>query len=300
MGSCCGRRGPTIKRGPRPGGTSDEAKKMTDYNRFESLQVTIDDAGIARVAINRPETLNAVTMEVHKDLEDVWLALDQDARVKVVILTGEGRAFVAGGDLKRMAERLGTAEGNEHILSVMPKARRLLSSIVDFHKPLIAAVNGDAIGLGATLALFCDIIIISNDARIGDPHVHVGVSAGDGGAIIWPLLIGPAKAKEFLMRGHLIKGAEAERINLVNHAVPAEEVMPLAQKIAGELAALPPWAVRYSKSTVNIMVRQYLNLMMDASMAAEALTMTTSEHAERVRAFVARSEQKQGAPKAGE
>src|SRR3569832_1020845 len=193
---------------------------MTDYSRFENLNVTIDAAGVARVAINRPATLNAVTMEVHKDLEDVWLALDQDPSVKVVILTGEGRAFVAGGDLRRMAERLDTPEGREHLLSVTPKARRLLSSIVDFHKPLIAAVHGDAIGLGATLALFCDIIIIAEDARIGDPHVHVGVSAGDGGAVIWPLLVGPAKAKEFLMRGNLIKGVEAERINLVNHAVP--------------------------------------------------------------------------------
>jgi len=265
---------------------------MTDYSRFENLNVTIDAAGVARVAINRPDTLNAVTMEVHKDLEDVWLALDQDPSVKVVILTGEGRAFVAGGDLRRMAERLDTPEGREHLLSVTPKARRLLSSIVDFHKPLIAAVHGDAIGLGATLALFCDIIIIAEDARIGDPHVHVGVSAGDGGAVIWPLLVGPAKAKEFLMRGNLIKGVEAERINLVNHAVPTDDVMPLARKIADELAALPPWAVRYSKSTVNIMVRQYLNLMMDASMAAEALTMTTQDHADRVRAFVARNEQK--------
>lgn len=258
---------------------------MMDYSKYQLLKIAVAD-GIATVSINRPEVLNAVNMELHRELEDIWLDLSYDSAIDVVILTGEGQAFIAGGDLKRMSERFGTEEGMQHALSVTAKARRLLSSLLDFQKPVIAAVNGDAIGLGATIALFCDMIVIAEDARIGDPHVKVGVSAGDGGAIIWPLLLGPARAKEYLMLGLIATGTEAERINLVNRAVPRDEVMATAKKLAGDLLKLSPWAVRYTKSTVNIMVRHYLNMMMDASMATEALTMLSGDHGEAVKAFV--------------
>lgn len=256
-----------------------------DYAQYEYLKVAIADR-IATVSLNRPDVLNAVNMELHRELEDIWHDLTYDESVEVVILTGEGKAFMAGGDLKRMSERFGTEEGMQHALAVPAKAKRLLSNILDFQKPVIAAVHGDAIGLGATLALFCDMIVIAEDAKIGDPHVKVGVAAGDGGAIIWPLLLGPARAKEYLMLGLIATGKEAERINLVNRAVPVEEVLPTANKIAGDLCKLSPWAVRYTKSTVNIMVRHYLNMMMDASMASEALTMLSADHGEAVRAFV--------------
>lgn len=258
---------------------------MMEYSKYKFLKVAISER-IATVSINRPEVLNAVNMELHRELEDIWIDLAYDAEVDVIILTGEGKAFVAGGDLKRMSERFGTDDGREHALAVPAKARRLLSSILDCPKPIIAAINGDAIGLGATIALFCDIIIIAEDAKIGDPHVKVGVSAGDGGAIIWPLLLGPARAKEYLMLGLVVTGTEAERVNLVNRAVPRGEVMAAAREVAIDLMKLSPWAVRYTKSTVNIMVRQQLNLMMDASMATESLTMLTADHGEAVRAFV--------------
>ncbi len=256
-----------------------------DYSRYRHLKVEIDQ-GIATVSINRPEVLNAVNMDLHRQLEDIWLDLADDDTLSVVILTGEGKAFMAGGDLKGMSERFGTERGLRHALGVTVMAKRLLSGILDFPKPVIAAVNGDAIGLGATIALFCDMVVIAQDAKIGDPHVKVGVSAGDGGAIIWPLLLGPARAKEFLMLGLLASGTEAERINLVNRAVPREDVLKVARELADNLVALPPWAVRYTKSTVNIMVRHFLNMMMDASMTSEALTMLTQDHGEAVKAFV--------------
>ena len=258
-----------------------------DYSRYQFIKVEKSET-IAIVSINRPDARNAINREIHAELDHIWLELADDADTHVVILTGEGQAFSAGGDLKRLAERAGTEEGAQAALALPGTGRRLLTNILDMQKPIIAAVNGDAIGLGATLALCCDITIIAQDARIGDPHVRVGVSAGDGGAVIWPLLVGPARAKEYLMRGLLATGVEAERINLVNHAVPAGEGLPLALKIAQELAQLPPWAVRFTKSTINIAVRQQFNLYMDASLAYEALTMNTSDFGEGTRAFLER------------
>jgi enoyl-CoA hydratase len=258
-----------------------------DYSKYKSLKVATEKK-IATVAINRPDARNAIDREIHSELDDIWLELAADPSVDVIILTGVGQAFSAGGDLKRLAERAGTDEGAQFALSLPGSGRRLLGNILDVQKPIIAAINGDAIGLGATLALFCDITIISTEARIGDPHVRVGVSAGDGGSIIWPLLVGVSRAKEYLMRGMLASGVEAERMNLVNHAVPSAEVMPLALNIARELADLPPWAVRYTKASLNIPLRQQFNSYMDASLAYEALTMGTRDHWEGTHAFLER------------
>jgi enoyl-CoA hydratase/carnithine racemase len=262
-----------------------------NYSAYKLLKITVDDK-IARVTVDRPDARNAINNELHQELEEIWNDLARDPAVRVIILTGEGRAFIAGGDLKHMADRAGTEEGTRHALALPAKARRLLNNLLELQKPVIAAVNGDAIGLGATLALFCDISIMAQDARIGDPHVQIGVSAGDGGAIIWPLLVGPARAKEYLMRGLIVSGTQAERINLVNHAVPANEVLPMAHKIAQELRQLPVWAVRFTKSTINIQLRQQFNMIMDASIATEALTMFGSDFAEGTRAFVERRKPK--------
>jgi enoyl-CoA hydratase len=274
---------------PRDGGVKHQTTRIgeVNYSAYKLLKISVDDK-IAVVSVNRPDTRNAVNMELHGELEDIWNDFAQDTDVHVVILTGEGRTFVAGGDIKRMAERAGTEEGIQHALALPAKARRLLNNMLELQKPIIAAINGDAIGLGATLALFCDITIMSRDARIGDPHVRIGVSAGDGGAIIWPLLVGPARAKEYLMRGLIATATEAERINLVNHAVPADEVLPMAHKIAQELRELPIWAVRFTKSTINIQLKQQFNLMMDASIASEALTMCSIDFGEGARAFLER------------
>jgi enoyl-CoA hydratase len=256
-----------------------------NYSSYQFLKIAVENK-IACVTINRPEARNAVHMELHRELEDIWVDLSRDPDVHVIILTGEGKAFVAGGDLKKMAERAGTEEGTKHALALPAKARRLLNNLLETQKPIIAAVNGDAIGLGATLALFCDIIIIAMDARIGDPHVQVGLPAGDGGAVIWPLLVGPARAKEYLLRGLIVTGTEAERINLVNHAVPTEDVLPMARKIANEFRQLPTWAIRFTKSTINIQVKQQFNLLMDASISSEALAMFSSDFGEGARAFM--------------
>ena len=262
-----------------------------DYSHCKALKIEVED-GVATLTINRPDARNAIDRDVHDELDDIWLELAADEDIKVIILTGAGAAFSAGGDLKRLAERAGTEAGQQFLLGLPGHGRRLLNNILEVQKPIIAAINGDAIGLGATLALYCDITVMSKEARIGDPHVRVGVSAGDGGSVIWPLLVGPARAKEYLMLGLLATGEEAERINLVNHAVAPEEVMPKALELARKLVELPPWAVRYTKATINMAIRTLFAQSMDASLAYEALTMGTTDFGEGTKAFLERRKPK--------
>lgn len=263
-----------------------------DYSDYEFLKVELGER-IATVTINRPESLNAVHNALHHELEQIWIDLRADRDVNAIILTGAGRAFCAGGDVKGMAEgslagspagRAGKGRGRGPIAA--SNGRRVVENMLDVEQPIIGAINGDAIGLGATLALLCDITVVSEKARFADTHVKVGVVAGDGGAVIWPLLIGPHRAKEFLMRGNFINGAEAGRIGMVNYAVAPEQVMPRALDLAHELADGPTWAIRWSKLAVNKWLKQQANLILDASLAYEMMTFNTKDHQEAVKAFV--------------
>ncbi len=261
-----------------------------DYSEYQFLKIEVAER-VATVTINRPDALNAVTSRLHHELEQVWLDLAADRAVNAIILTGAGRAFCAGGDVKGMAA--GTLVGGGQGGSRFDRGpigaangRRLVENILDVEQPIIGAINGDAVGLGATLALLCDITVVSEKARFADTHVKVGVVAGDGGAVIWPVLIGPHRAKEFLMRGNFINGAEAGRIGMVNYALAPEQVMPKARELARELADGPTWAIRWSKLSVNKWLKQQANLIMDASIAYEMMTFKTADHKEAVKAFI--------------
>lgn len=257
-----------------------------DYSKYQYLKIDVDAEGICTVTMNRPDAMNAAGGPMHPELERIWLDINDDPRVKAVILTGAGRAFSAGGDLKGMAKRVGTPENFRHAIQAPANTRRLWQNMVELQPPLIAAVNGDAMGLGCTLALFCDITVISETARIGDTHVKVGLVAGDGGAVIVPLLVGVSTARDLLMRGRVLTGTEAQQIGLITHVKPAEQVMEEARAIALELAALPKYAVAWTKLSVNKALKDQLNLVIDTSMAFEMLTMNSGDHAEAVRAFV--------------
>lgn len=253
---------------------------------YDYRYITVEKKGrIALVTLNRPEHRNALTMDAHGELEDLWARIAQDEEVHAIVLTGAGKAFSAGGDVKAMVARAGTVEGLKYTLKVPAATKRLWQNILEVPQPIIAAVNGDAVGLGATLVLFSDVSIIAENAKFGDTHTKVGLVAGDGGTVIWPLLIGPQRAKEFLMRGLIVDGAEARRMNLVNHAVPQEQVLPKAMEMAEELAQMPVWAVRWTKLSVNKTLKDQLNLTLDASIAYEMLSMNTHDHAEAARAF---------------
>jgi len=258
---------------------------MPDYSRYKYLKIEKDE-GLLSLTLNRPEVLNAVNTEMHHELEDVLVDITRDDQVRAVLLTGAGRAFCAGGDARSM-----TSGEFRELATATPSlplgaARKLILNLLEVEQPIVAAVNGDAVGLGATLALFCDIVIAAENARFGDTHVKVGLVAGDGGAIIWPLLVGMAKAKEYLLTGDLIGAAEAERIGLVNKVVPLEELQPTAMAMAQRLASGPTKAIRWTKFAVNKRLREEVNLILDTSVALEAASMGSADHQEAARAFL--------------
>ncbi len=258
---------------------------MSRYQNYHDLSITLANR-VATVTLHRPEARNAINQRLIRELRTIWDDLADDPEVNAVIVTGAGDFFSVGGDVKAMAERPGgdvLEEGEVHDPMI---SRRLVNRLLELDKPIVAAINGDCIGLAATIALLCDVTVMANDARIGDTHVsRVGLVAGDGGTVIWPLLVGVNKAKEFLMRGTLLKGTEAERIGLVNHCVSAAEVMPLAKSIAQELADGPMWATRWTKLSINQILKERVNRLLEASMALEQVTFELADHREATRAF---------------
>src|SRR6266702_8225856 len=265
--------------------TDKEGSAMADYSRYEFI--TVDKADkLATVTLNRPDSLNAVNPQLHHELERIWVDLAEDADVNAILLTGAGKAFCAGGDVKGMASRAGKEEGRSRAMVSPAGGRRLVQNMLDVEQPIIGAINGDAVGLGATIALLCDIIIADERARFGDTHIKVGLVAGDGGAVVWPLLVGVARAKEFLLTGDLINATEAERIGLVNRVVPAGQAYPEGLALAKRLAAGPTRAIRWTKLALNKRLKDEVNLVLDASLAVETLSMATDDHREAARAFV--------------
>lgn len=254
-------------------------------SRFLSL--TVDD-GIAILTLNAPDERNAINMDRHRELEAIWHEIGERQDVRAIVLTGAGRAFSAGGDIRKMADDAGTLEGLRGALRLPRDGMRLIREMLSVPQPVVAAVNGDAIGLGLTLALIADIGIVAEDAKLGDTHVKIGLVAGDGGAVIWPALVGMQRAKNFLLRGKLLSGAEAVAQGLFAEAAPRETVLDRAREIAAEMAALPIWAMRFSKAALNKQIEQHLNLVLDTSLAFEAMTMLTHDYAEATRAFVDR------------
>ncbi len=255
---------------------------MPDYRRYQTLLIETDPRGVALVTLNRPEKRNAVSDQMHRELEDVFVDLAGDDDVRAIVLTGAGQAFCAGGDVAAMK----TGEFRPRGPAVpFYQVRRLINNLLDVEQPIVAAVNGDGAGLGATLALFCDVIVMAETARLADTHVRMGLVAGDGGVVIWPWLVGMARAKEYLLTGQWIDGREAERIGLVNYAVPAERVLPKAMEIAHRLAEGAPLAIRWTKYAVNKLLRDHVNLALDTSMFLEAATMGSDDLSEASRAF---------------
>ena len=252
--------------------------EFSDYQRLKFSR----RGRILVIAIDNGR-MNAVDGLMHKELARVFLDAQDDDGSDLVILTGNGRAFCAGGDMEWFQM---TIDNPREFRAILPEAKRIVTSLLDMEKPLICRLNGAAAGLGATIALMSDVIIAADTAAIGDPHVKVGLVAGDGGAIIWPQLIGFARAKELLMTGDMLPASEAERLGLVNYAVPADELDAKVDEIASKILGNPRWAVRWTKAAANIPLRELAAKLTDAALAYELVTNTTEDRRETVAAFV--------------
>ncbi len=254
---------------------------MIDYSIYQDLLVEKDN-GVMTVTLNVPEAMNAFTPGLHNAMSRIWSDIHDDPEVDVVVLTGAGRAFSAGGNVVAMQKKIDDpAQWDE----IVPEAKRIIFRMLECDKPIIARLNGHAVGLGATVALFCDIIIAADHAKIGDPHVSAGLVAGDGGAGIWPQLIGFARAKEYLFTGDLMSATEAERIGLINHVVSADELDDKVYSLARRLASGASKSIRWTKQVTNIPLRQLAHSMMDLSISVETQSNFSSDHQEAVTAF---------------
>lgn len=237
---------------------------------------------VLTVTFNRPEKLNAVSGPMHLELSELFYDLASDKESDVIVLTGAGKAFSAGGDVDFLEQCQAEPAVFQESLR---EARKLIFGLLDCDKPIICRMNGDAVGLGATIALFCDIIIAADHAKIGDPHVRIGLVAGDGGALIWPQLIGYARAKQYLLTGDLITAPEAAAMGLINFAVPADELDATVERWAGKLAKGAKLATRWTKATINTGLKQLAGAMMDTGLAYEGQSARTEDHREATKAI---------------
>ncbi|WP_338830665.1 enoyl-CoA hydratase/isomerase family protein [Bradyrhizobium sp. 27S5] len=246
-------------------------------SKYEYLLIEKRPSGVAVVTMNRPEILNAINWDMHDELEQVFVDLDRDKSVRAIVLTGAGRGFCSGGDQKTLDK--------SPIPSPTRGGRHLVRNMLEVEAPIIAAVNGVAVGLGATLALMCDVIFAQSTARFADTHVTAGVVAGDGGAVIWPLLIGPVRAKHYLMTGAFVSAEQAVSMGMINEAVSDRDVREVAIEYAEMLASGPREAIIWTKYSVNKIVKEFTHLLLDTSTALETLTFATPERREAVAAF---------------
>jgi enoyl-CoA hydratase len=239
---------------------------MTPHG-YEFLDLDRHDDGVLVVTFANPDKLNAISSKGHNELASIWPRIDADSEVRVVLLRGEGRAFSAGGDYRMIEEILGDVAAHRRVLK---ETRELVRNIIECSKPIISAINGPAVGAGLAAALMADIPVAARSARIIDGHTTIGVAAGDHAAVIWPLLIGMAKAKYYLMTNEPLDGEEAERIGLVATVVDDADLDGFTRDLASRLAAGSREALGWTKHALNHWLRMAYPIF-DASVAYEFL-----------------------------
>ncbi|WP_255552392.1 enoyl-CoA hydratase/isomerase family protein [Maritimibacter dapengensis] len=258
---------------------------MNDTPKFETLRLERSGRRLT-ITMNRPDVLNAFGGQMHREIVEAFAYARDDENSDVVVMTGEGRAFSAGGDIEGMARVM---EDPALFDQEMDEAQALILTLLDIEKPVVARINGPAIGLGATIALFCDVSFAAESARIGDPHVSIGLVAGDGGAVIWPALIGLNRAKEFLLTGDILNAKVAAEIGLVNHVLPDSELDAAVDGFCERIVSGARPAIRGTKRLLNMELRRLAEALMAPGLVLEAETVRSEEHRARVEAFLAKS-----------
>jgi enoyl-CoA hydratase len=249
---------------------------MPDYSQFKEI-LARRDGRLLTLSFNRPEEMNTLGTVAHRELFALIAMVRGDDSVGAVLLRGEGDNFCGGGDLREMpTEELEPSA----LVSVVVDSKEILYSFLEIDQPIVAAVQGIALGLGATIALCCDVVVAAEDAYFADNHIDMGLVAGDGGAVLWPLLLPFGQAKYHLLTGDRISGSEAARMGMVHAAVPADHLLDEATTIARRLADGPTLALKWTKRTVNRVLRKRLDLMLEVGLALEGATFLSNDFRE--------------------
>ena len=255
-----------------------------DYALPDAIRVETDGP-IRIVRLARPAQLNAVNEDLHLGLARVFPLLSADADARVAVITGEGRAFSSGGDfdlLNRM--------GKDRVLrrEMIAEGRELVLNMIHCRVPVVAAVNGPAVGLGCSVVALSDVVYMAESAYLADPHVAVGLVAADGGPLTWPLHTSLLLAKEYAFTGERITAARAAEIGLANRVCPDDEVLPAALAAAHKIAALPQQAVEATKRVLNLHLEHAVLTTIDFALAAENESFDTPELLANVERFLGR------------
>jgi enoyl-CoA hydratase/carnithine racemase len=243
------------------------------YDVPDSIQIEVDGP-IRIVRLNRPDELNATNRELHKGLAELFPQLDGDLEARVVVLTGNGRAFSAGGDFGYIDELTKDVELRRETLV---HGRQIVEGMVACRLPVVAAVNGAAVGLGCSLVALSDIVFMAESAHLADPHVLLGLVAADGGPVTWPLLTSLQLAKEYALTGDRISAERAAQIGLANHVCPDDEVFDRALACAKKIAKLPQKASEDTKRLLNLHLERAVLATLDFAFAAEDRSFTSPE-----------------------
>jgi enoyl-CoA hydratase len=243
------------------------------YDLPDVIQVE-PDGPIRIVRLNRPDDLNATNHELHSALADLFPQLDADDDARAAVLTGNGRAFSAGGDFAYLDELTKDAALREQTII---DGKRIVTGMAACRIPIVAAVNGPAVGLGCSIVALSDIVYMAESAHLADPHVALGLVAGDGGPITWPLIMSLQLAKEYVLTGDRIPARRAAEIGLVNHVCADDEVLDQALACAGRIAKLPRRAAQDTKRIVNLHLERAITATIDFALAAEDRSFTSPE-----------------------
>jgi len=240
------------------------------------------DGPVTILTINNPDMRNAFVDEIHEAMQEIWMHLAADDSVRAVVLTGAGKAFSAGGNIPDFIK---SYEDPDHRRRSLRGAKRLMDAMAEFPKPVVAAVNGAAVGLGCNVAVGCDIVIMGESSFFADTHVSIGLVCGDGGAVFWPLFMSILQAKEYLLTGDRIPPAKAVELGLANRVVPDDQLMTEAIALAQRLAKQPHQAIQETKRAINLHIQAAIQLVAPFALSAEAESFATEDIRKTIEGF---------------